>query len=268
MERPETRLKIALIGCGAMGAALLKGWLSLPHIEAFWVISPHRENLDPFLGDPRVHWFSSPHEFPHLPDAIVFAVKPFLLEDILPIYQSFKTLIISVAAGKSLSFYEAYFPECPIVRVMPNLPVSFHQGVLGLLANKHMTIPQKAKVDICFQKLGFCLWVNSDEEIDKITAISGSGPAYVFYLMESLAESAEALGFEKKTANSLALQTFLGASLSAKTSELPPAVLRQQVTSAKGTTAAALQVLERGDLKKLMKAAVVAAFERAKELQQ
>lgn len=265
MERPETGLKIALVGCGAMGSALLRGWLSLPHLEAFWVISPHRETVEPFLGDPRVHWFSSPQDLPHIPDALLFAVKPFLLEDILPLYQSFKTLILSVAAGKPLSFYEAYFPECPIVRLMPNLPVSFHQGVLGLFANEHVRTPQKAKVDMLFQQLGFCLWVKSDEEIDKLTAISGSGPAYVFYLMESLTEAAQALGFDEKTATFLALQTFLGASLLAKASELSPSTLRQQVTSAKGTTASALQVLEEGGLKKLMATAVVAAFERAKE---
>ncbi|MBI2706940.1 MAG: pyrroline-5-carboxylate reductase [Proteobacteria bacterium] len=266
MARPEAGLKIALVGCGSMGSALLKGWLSLPHLETFWVISPREENVEPFLGDPRVHWISSPQDLPQTPDAIVFAVKPFLLEDILPLYQSLKTLILSVAAGKPLSFYETYFPECPIVRVMPNLPVSLHQGVLGLLANEQVRMPQEAKVEMCFQKLGFCLWVNSDEEIDKLTALSGSGPAYVFYLMESLAEAAQALGFEEKQATSLALQIFVGASLTAQTSEFSPAVLRQHVTSAKGTTAAAIQVLEKGEVKALITTAVRAAFDRAQEL--
>ncbi len=268
MERPKARLKIALVGCGAMGSALLKGWLSLDHFETFWVIAPHKESVDPFLEDPRVHWLASPQDLPQTPDALIFAVKPFLLEAILPLYQSLKTLIISVAAGKPLSFYETYFPESSIIRVMPNLSVSLHQGVLGLLANKQMTSSQKAKVDDCFQNLGFSLWVNSDEDIDKLTAISGSGPAYVFYLIESLAEAAEVLGFEEKTATSLALQTFLGASLTAQASEFSPTILRQHVTSAKGTTAAALEVLEEGQLKNLMAAAVVAAFERTKELRE
>jgi len=267
MERPKRHLKIALVGCGAMGSALLKGWLSLDHFETFWIITPHKESVDPFLGDSRVRWLTSPQDLPETPDLIVFAVKPFLLEEILPLYQSFQTLIVSVAAGKSLSFYETYFPNHPLLRVMPNLPVAFHAGVVGLLANT-LGLSQQAKVETCFQQLGFSLWVKSDEDIDKLTAISGSGPAYVFYFMEALAETAEALGFDEKTANSLALQTFVGASLTALASNRSPTLLRQQVTSAKGTTAEALHVLEEGDFKKLMKNAVMAAFERAKALRE
>lgn len=268
MEKPEIHLNISLVGCGAMGSSLLKGWLSFPYFKNFWVITPHRESVAPFLDDLRVYWLSSPKDLPQHPDVIVFAVKPSLLKELLPLYQSFKALIISVAAGKPLSFYETHFPKSAIIRAMPNLPVAFHQGVLGLLANKRVTSAQKAIADKCFQHLGFSLWVNSDEEIDKLTAISGSGPAYVFYLMESLTEAAKALGFNQKTATSLALQTFLGASLTAQTSELSPTILRQQVTSQKGTTAAAIEVLEKGNLKKLIEASARAAFERAKELRE
>lgn len=267
MERPEGHLKIALVGCGAMGSALLKGWISFPDFEAFWVITPHEDKVVPFLEDPRVRWFSSPDQLPTTPDVIVFAVKPFLLEDILPLYQSFKTLIISVAAGKTLSFYETYFPASPLLRAMPNLPVAFHAGVIGLLGND-LALSQQATVDMCFQKLGFSLWVKSDEDIDKLTALSGSGPAYAFYFMEALAEAAEVLGFDKKTANSLTLQTFIGADLTALASQLPPTTLRQQITSPKGTTTEALRVFEDGQLKQLMKNAVMAAFERAKALRE
>lgn len=265
MEKPKEHLKIALVGCGAMGAALLKGWLSLDHFETFWVITPHKESVDPFLEDLRVHWLTSPQDLPQTPDLIVFAVKPFLLEEIIPLYQSFKTLILSVAAGKPLSFYETYFPDSPLFRVMPNLPVAFHAGVVGLLANR-LGYSHQATVDMCFQKLGLSLWVKSDEDIDKLTALSGSGPAYVFYFMEAIAKAAEALGFDEKTANLLALQTFIGTDLTALASQLPPTTLRQQVTSAKGTTAEALRVFEEGHLKQLITKAVLAAFERAKEL--
>ena len=103
---------IALVGCGAMGSALLKGWLTLPDTKErfanFWVIAPHREKVEPFLKDTRVGWISSPEQLPQTPDLILFAVKPYHLEDILPHYKAFETLFISVASGKPLSFYETY----------------------------------------------------------------------------------------------------------------------------------------------------------------
>jgi pyrroline-5-carboxylate reductase len=262
------KLKLALVGCGAMGSALLRGWLSLTYFDTVWVIAPHRNKVEPFLGDPRVHWLVSPDQLPETPDLILFAVKPSLLEEILPLYRSFNSLIISVAAGKAVSFYERHFLTHPIIRAMPNIPVCIHQGVIGLLANTQVTPDRKVMVGRFFQDLGLSIWLSSDEEVDKLTALSGSGPAYVYYMMESFANAAENLGFDTKTAYSLALQTFLGATLYAQEVKQPPALLRQHVTSLKGTTEAALQVLEKGGLKDLMDAAIKAAFERAKELRE
>ncbi|HUX78665.1 MAG TPA: pyrroline-5-carboxylate reductase [Alphaproteobacteria bacterium] len=264
-------LSLALVGCGAMGSSLLRGWLTVPeskmHFKEFWVIAPHREKVEPFLGDSRVRWFSSPEQLPQTPNVIVFAIKPFAMEDVLPLYTSFNSLFISVVTGKSLEFYEKYLsPPLSLIRAMPNTPVSIHQGVIGLLSNATVTTDQKQLAEICFRELGFCTWVKSDEDIDKITAISGSGPAYVFYLMESLAKAAESLGFDSKTAIDLARYTFWGASTYAHDSSDPPSVLRQQVTSPMGTTAAALNVLETEGLYNIMEAGVKAAYNRAKEL--
>ncbi|OJW53326.1 MAG: pyrroline-5-carboxylate reductase [Alphaproteobacteria bacterium 41-28] len=264
-------LSLALVGCGAMGSALLKGWLTLSdsqtRFKAFWVIAPHRANVEPFLEDPRVQWVSSPQELPEDPDIIVFAVKPFIMEEILPLYKAFHSLFITVATGKSLAFYEKFLsPPHSLIRAMPNTPVTIHQGVIALLANATLTADQKRLCEKCFEGLGFCTWVKSDEDIDKITAISGSGPAYVFYLIESLAQAAESIGFDKETASNLALYTFWGASTYAHISNDPPSVLRQHVTSPKGTTAAALNVLETDGFYNLMEAAVKAAYNRAREL--
>jgi pyrroline-5-carboxylate reductase len=264
-------ISLALVGCGAMGSALLKGWLTLPDSKtrfvSFWIIAPHREKVEPFLGDPRVKWFSSPQELPQDPDVIIFAVKPFTMEDILPLYKPFNSLFITLVAGKSLAFYEKYLSlPFSLIRAMPNTPVCIHQGVIALLPNTAVTAGQKKLCDICFEKLGFCTWVKSDEDIDKITAISGSGPAYVFFLIESLARVAESLGFDKKTAINLALYTFWGASTYAHDSDESPHILRQHVTSPQGTTAAALNVLGTGGLYNLMEAAVKAAYNRAREL--
>lgn len=264
-------LKIALVGCGEMGAALLKGWLTLPdsgeRFEKIWVVAPHREKVEPFLKDSRVQWLSSPEDLLSTPDLVLFAVKPVILGDVLKGYTPFKCLFISVATGKSLDFYRRVLPQASsVVRAMPNMPVEIHQGVIGLLSPGQLTASQQFLVETCLGPLGYCLWVESDDDLDKLTAISGSGPAYVFAMIEAMAKSAEALGFEKPTALSLALATFLGASASASQSKDPPSDLRERVTSPQGTTAAALKVFAKADLSGIIERAVKAAYGRAKEL--
>jgi pyrroline-5-carboxylate reductase len=263
-------LKVALVGCGAMGSALLKGWLSLPdslkRFEKIWVIAPHRDKVEPFLKDKRVQWIPSPQELFQSPDCICFAVKPYLLEEILPSYQSFDSLFMTMATGKSLAFYQSFLGLSSIVRVMPNTPVGIHQGIIGLWMGRQPREIEKILIDTCLGALGVCLWVTSDDELDRLTAISGSGPAYVFALIEALAGGAESLGFDQKTALSLAIHTFLGASLYANQSEESPSVLRERVTSPQGTTAEALRVFEQEGLKAMMEKAVKSAYTRAKEL--
>ncbi len=266
-------ISLALVGCGAMGSSLMEGWVTFSdakiRFKNLWVIAPHRENVEPFLENSYVEWLSSPQLLPQTPDVIVLAVKPFALEEILPLYTSFESLFVSVATGKSLAFYDRFLsPPLSLVRAMPNTPVRIHQGVIGLLSNPHVTEAQKKLVELCFGDLGFCTWLKSDEDIDKITAISGSGPAYVFFMIEALAQAAISLGFDEKTAINLAIYTFWGASTYAHNSDLPPNVLRQYVTSPKGTTAEAIKVLETGKLHNLIKEAVNAAYHRAKELRE
>jgi pyrroline-5-carboxylate reductase len=266
-------LKIALVGCGAMGSALLQGWLSLTdsleRFEKFWVIAPHREKVEPFLTDARVEWLSAPEQLHQIPDILFFAVKPYILEEILPSYASYNCLFISIAAGKSLSFYQKILsPSCHLIRAMPNTPILVHQGVIGLLAHTKLTEKQNVMVSTCFQGLGFCLWVNSDNELDKLTAISGSGPAYVFTMIEAMAQSAESLGFDKKTSLELAIHTFLGASSYAEQSKESPFFLRQHVTSPGGTTAEALKILEAGKIGSLIDTAIRAAYHKARELRE
>ena len=264
-------LSIALVGCGAMGSALLKGWLTLSdtkeRFENLWVIAPHREKVEPFLKDPRVGWIPSPEHLPQTPDLILFAVKPYHLADILPHYKAFETLFISVASGKPLSFYETYLsPSSSLVRAMPNTPLSIHQGAIAFLSKVSLSPQNKEKVEACFRGMGFSFWVNSDDDLDKVTALTGSGPAYVFYMIEAFSRAAEVLGFSKETSLQMAISTFEGASIYAQQSGQPPESLRAQVTSPQGTTAEAIKVLERGDLYHLMEEAVKAAYKRAKEL--
>lgn len=263
-------LNIALVGCGSMGSALLKGWLTLPdspeRFAKFWVIAPHRDRVEPYLTDPRVEWHPSPDTLPQTPDIIVFAVKPSMLGDVLPLYQAFDSLFISIAAGKSSAFYQTFLNQHPFVRAMPNTPVMIHQGVIGLFSNQNLSDKQKTLVETCFQGLGYSLWVHSDDDLDRITAISASGPAYVFAMIESLAQSSVSLGFDQTTSLRLSLHTFLGAAQYAQQSGESPALLRRRVTSPKGTTAAALEVLEKGGMNQLIVDAVKAAYQRAREI--
>ncbi|EKE09386.1 MAG: pyrroline-5-carboxylate reductase [uncultured bacterium] len=264
-------LSLALVGCGSMGSALLKGWLTLPdskkRFEHFWIIAPHRGSVSPFLYDERVQWFSSPSQLSKTPDLIVFAVKPARLSEILPAYKPFETLVVSVAAGKQISFYEALLsPRARVVRAMPNLPVSVRQGVIGFYAHATLSAIERARLETAFKELGLIFWVGSDDEIDKMTALIGSGPAYVFYLMEGFIEAALSLGFSESAALKISLQTFLGASTYASFSQTSPKSLRKKVTSPQGTTAEALKVLERGHVYTLLKDAVKAAYKRAREL--
>jgi pyrroline-5-carboxylate reductase len=256
-----------------MGSALLRGWTTLPDfIECFekiWVIAPHYQSVEPFLPNSRIEWLASPDDLRESPDIIVFALKPFILEEILPSYAPYQSLMVSVASGKPLSFYEALLPSATaIIRAMPNTPVSVHQGVIGLFTHRELTSAHHRVLKTCFLGLGFCLWVSSDDQLNRLTAISGSGPAYVFALMEALAKSAESLGFHQETADMLSLQTFLGASAYAFQSQDSPAQLRDQVTSPQGTTARALKVFEDNGLNTIIQTAIQAAYERAKELAQ
>jgi pyrroline-5-carboxylate reductase len=262
---------LCLVGCGAIGSALLEGWLteeeSHKKFTKFQVITPHQDRVAPYLKDNRVEWFESPEDLPSSPAVIVFALKPYQLEDALPLYKSFDSLMISVASGKPLAFYEKLLTaKHKIVRAMPNTPVRIHQGVIGLLAGQHLNAEDLSLAESCFSGLGFCTWLKTDDDINKITALSGSGPAYVFLMMEALAHSAESLSFDKKTALNLALHTFQGACSLAIQSEESPDILRDKVTSPQGTTATALEVFNSFEIKKIFDQAVRKAYMRAKEL--
>lgn len=259
------RPTLALVGCGGMGSSLLKGWLSLNHspFQEYWAIAPHQDKVETFLKDERVRWYSTPEELPHSPDVVVFAVKPNVLNDILPKYKDFDALFISVAAGKPLRFFGL---EKSIARVMPNTPVAIHQGVIGILPSPQMDKENLILLQACFQDLGKCIWVSSDEEIDKITAISGSGPAYVYYMIEALAQAAKSMDFDQTTAETLALHTFRGAVNTAYISGESPSELRKHVTSPQGTTYEGLKVLENAGLYDQMEKVVKAAYKRAREM--
>jgi pyrroline-5-carboxylate reductase len=265
---------LTLVGCGAMGSALIQGWLSaglqdtLSHLT---IITPHPDHVKPFLnGSIPVIGVDSPAKLTQTPDILFFAVKPQVLGDIIQSYQAHvspHTLIMSVVAGKELSVYQKAFPGNPIVRAMPNTPATIGQAMTGLLASGQVSLEDRSLAEHLMQAVGRVVWVGSDEDIDKVTAVSGCGPAYVFLLTEALEKAACSLGFSPAVAVELAQQTVVGSAAYLGESSDSPQTLRQKVTSPGGMTEAALGYLQGNDRFAIMiEEAVKTAYRRAAKL--
>jgi len=263
-------MKICLVGCGAMGSALLKGWLQAQQkLTTVTVITPHRETVEPFLTDPRVLWAPDPRALSFQPDAFIFAVKPQVLPSLVPVYKNCikSSLILSIAAGLDLAFFERHFPGHAIVRAMPNTPAQVFEGVTGLVGNSLVSEAQRALALSLMESVGPAHWIEKDEWMDLVTALSGCGPAYFFTLTDVLARVARELGLPANLAEQLARQTFIGSAAYLKNSGRDPATLAHEVTSKGGMTEAALDVLRAEDgLEALFGRALRAALLRGKEL--
>jgi len=264
---------LLLVGCGKMGGALLGGWeqrraqLNLITIDVIEPDYPHA-----FAGiSSYKHLDALPTN--RLPAVIVFAVKPQQLADILPAYQKrfgeHRPLYISIAAGKSLAFFAGHLGEnAHVVRAMPNTPALVGEGMTVLCAAR--TLPQSSRhvASQLMEAVGKVEWLEEESLMDAVTAISGSGPAYVFLFLDALTKAGIRAGLPEKLATKLALQTVAG---SCALADAPGAdsfeQLRKNVTSPGGTTEAALQILmEDRALEQLVEEAVMAAKERSIEL--
>lgn len=267
---------VVLAGAGKMGAAMLAGWLERGLDPASVIIQePHLSGAALELAQkygitsqPVLEAQSTP------PAVIVVAIKPQVMDDVFPALAKIagpKTVIVSIAAGKTIAGFEKHLPAgTAVVRAMPNTPAAIGRGITGAVANAHATPAQKASCEALLGAVGDVVWVPDEGLIDAVTAVSGSGPAYVFLLAEALAEAGVATGLDAATAKRLACVTVSGAGELLHQSQIDPATLRQNVTSPGGTTAAALSVLMRNGsgLKELMTEAVLAAQKRGRELGQ
>ena len=261
---------LLLVGAGKMGGALLEGWLA--------------HGLDPkqiFVRDPappravtaRIakRRIGEAPILPGPPSVVVLAVKPQLVDEVLagigPLTGK-RTVLLSVVAGRTLANLARYLPKgSAIVRAMPNTPASIGQGISVAVPNDKVTRAQKRACDALLGAVGKVIWIENESLMDAVTAVSGSGPAYVFLLAECLAEAGVKAGLEPALAAQLARETVAGAGALMRQSGLPAAELRKNVTSPKGTTAAALEVLMgKGGFKELLARAVNAADKRSKEL--
>ncbi|WP_201400510.1 pyrroline-5-carboxylate reductase [Kaistia sp. 32K] len=261
---------IVLIGAGKMGGALLTGWLASGlDPKAVLVVDPNppAETLTLLAGHGVRHETSAPENV--TARVLLLAVKPQMMGAALPAVRALigpETVTVSIAAGTTIATLETALGGA-IVRTMPNTPAQVGRGMTGAFANAAVTDADRAIVDALLAAVGEVGWVDSESLIDTVTAVSGSGPAYVFLLVEALAAAGVEAGFSPELAARFARQTIVGAGELLNQSPLPADTLRKNVTSPGGTTAAALEVLMAEDgLAPLMAKAVAAAKRRAEEL--
>lgn len=206
------------------------------------------------------------------PDIVVFAVKPQGMDDIVPAYAGFAAkgaVSLSIVAGRKLSYLQSRLGDrAAVVRAMPNTPAAVGRGITAACANQHVSDDQRILCTGLLEAVGDSVWVENEEMIDAVTGVSGSGPAYVFLMIECMAKAGEAQGLPADIAEKLARATVAGSGELARKSEEVASVLRQNVTSPGGTTAAALDVLmaSNGGLQQLMSRAIDAATKRSREL--
>lgn len=263
---------LVLFGAGKMGGALLEGWLAVGLEPDRVAILDPAPSADLVARSSALGLRLNPQAPPPEPaEVLVLAVKPQSLVEAGPAVDRLVgpgTLLISILAGKTIADLKTHVPNAgAIVRAMPNLPASVGRGATGAAANPATTEAQRRVADALLASVGLVEWLASENLIDAVTAVSGSGPAYVFHLVEALADAGAAAGLPPEVAARLARATVTGAGELLRQSALTPARLRENVTSPGGTTAAALAVLmgEPG-LPALVRDAVAAAKRRAEEL--
>ncbi|WP_284154880.1 pyrroline-5-carboxylate reductase [Algicella marina] len=255
---------VLLVGAGNMGFAMLKGWAKDGGLRLM-VVDP-TEALRDRAAAVGAEVYADVAEVPRETDMIVLAVKPQVMDKVAPPYAEFPGAVMSVAAGVGVARLRGLVGERPIVRVMPNTPAAIGQGMsVGYAEGADDTL--RALVERLTGVVGETAWIEDEGLMDAVTAISGSGPAYVFHFIECLASAGEKLGLAPELALQLARQTVAGAGALAREAGEAPGVLREQVTSPGGTTAAALAVLrETGALERLVNEAAEAARDRGREL--
>lgn len=262
---------LTLVGAGKMGGAMLSGWLALGlDGSRVTVLEPHPSDALCDLCQ-RAGARLNPTA-PAAPEALVLAIKPQSLEAAAPSLAPLvgpQTLVVSIMAGKTIADIAARLPESgAVVRTMPNTPAAVGRGVTGACANGATSAAQRAMAEALLSAVGSVVWLDDEALIDAVTAVSGSGPAYVFLLVECMAQAGEKLGLPRAVAETLARATVEGSGeLMRREPQTSPAQLRVNVTSPGGTTAAALSVLMAEDgLAALMERAIAAAHRRGREL--
>jgi pyrroline-5-carboxylate reductase len=264
--------RLLLVGAGKMGGAMLEGWLKQGIDPAkISIIDPAPPpEVETLIERARIS-FNPPFSSIGNTEVVVIAVKPQNAAEAMPALVPLKAsrpLVLSIVAGKTTAFFEKYFgTDAAIVRTMPNTPAAIGRGISAMAPNRNVSEAQRALARALLSAIGEVVTVEDERQIDAVTALSGSGPAYVFFLTECMTEAGKKLGLSEEVAARLARATVAGAGELMHRSGLPAARLRQNVTSPEGTTHAALEVLmaENG-MMKLFEEALKAAEKRSREL--
>ncbi len=266
--------KLAFIGAGNMASSIIGGLVSKGFAPKRIIASdPLPATLENLKAIAPVRTASDNIQAVLDADVVILAVKPQAMKEVLlPLaatLQQKRPLIISIAAGIEIRSIEQWLGEAlPIVRCMPNTPALVQVGATALFANAAVSTEQKRLADTILRAVGIALWVDEEAQLDAVTALSGSGPAYFFLVMEAMQAAGETLGLNPDVAKTLTLQTALGAAQMAISSAVDAAELRRRVTSPKGTTERAIATLEQGGLRELFERALTDACARSKELAQ
>ena len=277
MDKPKAQGALAdfsetllLVGAGKMGGAMLEGWLALGlAADKIAVLEPQPTSDIAALAGRGLRLNPAPRDIGEAA-AIVVAVKPQTAPEAMPALAPFvggSTVTVSIMAGRTLRFLEGALPRAALVRAMPNTPAAIGRGITVAVANARVSPPQRELVHALLSAVGAVEWVEDEALMDAVTAVSGSGPAYVFLLAEAMARAGAAAGLPPALAATLARATVAGSGELLHRSPLDAATLRQNVTSPGGTTAAALEVLMGKDaLEPLMTRAIAAATKRSRDL--
>ncbi|HEX5361536.1 MAG TPA: pyrroline-5-carboxylate reductase [Fluviicoccus sp.] len=264
-------ITIGFIGAGNMAGALAGGIHARGHAAEGLMLSDTSERqLQPFR-DKGMRTTMDNRELAAAADVLVLSVKPQVMKDVLKpladIVQARQPLVVSIAAGIPAASIERWLGgDVAVVRAMPNTPALVQAGATGLYANRRVTQELRQQAAAILGAVGISVWVEDEALIDSVTAVSGSGPAYFFYVMEAMIAAGRELGLDEATARSLTLQTALGAAQMAISADVGPEELRRRVTSPGGTTERAIAALEEGQVKAVFARALQACAARGGEL--
>ena len=261
--------KLLLVGCGKMGGAMLEGWLARGLKVADVVVAEPVDALRPRTAGLRA--VASTAEVASTPEIVVLAVKPQSMDAVLPDLKRFAdegSVFLSIAAGKTLKYFASHLgASAKVVRSMPNTPAAVRQGITVATASSGVSQAERKRCHALLEAVGQVLWVDDEALLDPVTALSGSGPAYVFLLVEAMAAAGAKLGLSAEMAMQLARATVVGSGELLRQSAEPASQLRVNVTSPGGTTAAALKVLMAEDgVQQIFDKALAAASHRSREL--
>ena len=264
--------KIGFIGGGNMASSLMSGLIASGHsAQHIWVSDVNSDTLKALAENLNVNTSVNNDDIINAVDVVVLAVKPQVLSSVAKsvagLIQKKKSLVVSIAAGIGQNSLSQWLgADTPIVRCMPNTPALVLTGATALHANTQVTPEQHDLAENIMRSVGIALWVKDESELDAVTAVSGSGPAYYFLLMEAMEKAALELGLNEVTARLLVQQTALGAAKIALESSESPEHLRKRVTSPGGTTQRAIETFEQGGFSELVLKALHAARDRSIEM--